>query len=70
MATRTRTRRTEVKTTARTPKRATQESQDSDRTAYRMKPGEPSPKTSQSGYGHKSNTGGTVAREGTRRRPG
>jgi hypothetical protein len=45
-------------------------SKTSDRTAYRMKPGKPSPRTSQSGYGHVSSTKGTVAREGTRKRPG
>jgi len=28
-----------------------------------MKAGKPSPKTSQSGYGHKSDTGGSVARD-------
>jgi len=32
-----------------------------------MKPGKPSPRTSQSGYGHKSSTSGTVAREGSAR---
>ena len=45
-------------------------SKTSERTAYRMKPGKPSPRTSQSGYGHKSQIGGTVGREGTTKRPG
>ena len=44
-------------------------SKTSERTAYRMKPGNPSPRTSQSGYGHKSSTVGTVTRQGTSRRP-
>lgn len=51
-----------MKQTAKTARKT------SDRTAYRMKPGKPSPRTSQSGYGHKSSTGGTVAREATRAR--
>ena len=39
----------------------------SDRKAYRMKPGQPSPKTSQSGYGHKAPTGARVKAQGPRR---
>jgi hypothetical protein len=35
------------------------------RTAYRMKPGKPAPKSSQSGYGHKGNEGGRVDPQGS-----
>ena len=37
-----------------------------DRTAYRMKPGAPAPKSSQSGYGHKVSTGGSTVAVGSR----
>jgi hypothetical protein len=46
---------------------STKTSKTSDRTAYRMKPGKPSPKTSQSGYGHKPVEGASVKSQGPRR---
>jgi hypothetical protein len=39
----------------------------SDRPAYRLTPGEPSKKTSQSGYGHGANRTGTTRAVGTNR---